>query len=83
MAASLIYYSKVTTVVLVERLFVKHVCTYAVDTQIYLKTLISKQLILFLSCKTVEPLPDKTNNLGFWLGLTQTGLRSDRRWVEA
>ena len=30
-----------------------------------------------------EPLHEKTNNLGFRPGLTQTGLYSHRRWLEA
>ena len=30
-----------------------------------------------------EPLREKTNNLGFRPGLTQTGLYSHRRWLEA
>ena len=30
-----------------------------------------------------EPVHEKTNNLGFRLGPTQTGLYSHRRWLEA
>ena len=30
-----------------------------------------------------EPVREKTNNLGFRPGLTQTGLYSHRRWLEA
>ena len=33
--------------------------------------------------KTHEPVREKTNNLGFRPGLTQTGLYSHRRWLEA
>ena len=32
--------------------------------------------------KTNEPVREKTNNLGFRPGLTQTGLYSHRRWLE-
>ena len=31
----------------------------------------------------IEPVREKTNNLGFRPGLTQTGLYSHRRWLEA
>ena len=34
-------------------------------------------------CISFEPVREKTNNLGFRPGLTQTGLYSDRRWLEA
>ena len=30
-----------------------------------------------------EPVHEKTNNLGFRLGPTQTGLNTHRRWLEA
>ena len=30
-----------------------------------------------------EPVREKTNNLGFRPGLTQTGLYSHKRWLEA
>ena len=30
-----------------------------------------------------EPVREKTNNLGFRPGLTQTGLYNHRRWLEA
>ena len=33
--------------------------------------------------KVHEPVHEKTNNLGFRPGLTQTGLYSHRRWLEA
>ena len=31
----------------------------------------------------IEPVREKTNNLGFRTGPTQTGLYSHRRWLEA
>ena len=34
-------------------------------------------------CLEYEPVHEKTNNLGFQPGLTQTGLYSHRRWLEA
>ena len=37
-----------------------------------------------LRCAIIdEPVREKTNNLGFRPGLTQTGLYSHRRWLEA
>ena len=33
--------------------------------------------------KQFEPVREKTNNLGFRPGLTQTGLYNHRRWLEA
>ena len=43
-----------------------------------LKVCLMRQTILKL-----EPVHEKTNNLGFRPGLTQTGLYSHRRWLEA
>ena len=37
-------------------------------------------LVVFM---TYEPVREKTNNLGFRPGPTQTGLNSHRRWLEA
>ena len=41
--------------------------------------------LLVLSCKgsKYEPVREKTNNLGFRPGPTQTGLYSHRKWLEA
>ena len=36
-----------------------------------------------LKSKTFEPVHEKTKNLGFRPGLTETGLYSHRRWLEA
>ena len=48
-------------------------------TQRAIAELISKD-----QCNLInEPVHEKTNNLGFRPGLTQTGLYSHRRWSEA
>ena len=38
---------------------------------------------IFFLLHLFEPVRDKTNNLGFRPGLTQTGLYKHRRWLEA
>ena len=38
---------------------------------------------VFSSSQLFEPVHEKTNNLGFRPGLTQTGLYNHRRWLEA
>ena len=38
---------------------------------------------MFISSITFEPVHEKTNNLGFQPGPTQTSLYSHRRWSEA
>ena len=40
-------------------------------------------LLWYLACLTFEPVREKTNNLGFRPGLTQTGMYNHRRWLEA
>ena len=39
--------------------------------------------LLNLSLIVYEPVHEKNNNLGLQPGLTQTGLNSHRRWLEA
>ena len=43
----------------------------------------NKTLIVIVRMHTFEPVHEKTNNLGFRPGLTQTGLYKHRRWLEA